>query len=106
MSLVWFPEAKRTLDGKLLPFKQGIGVLLKDQSIPIVPVFLDGTAKALPIGAFFPTPTKIKVWFGESVQAAQLIKEGEGETPQERIANGLRDRVHQLELRAQEAKKG
>ncbi len=104
MSLVWFPEAKRTIDGKLLPFKQGIGVLLKDQTIPIVPVFLDGTAKALPIGAFFPTPTKIKVWFGEPVQAAQLIKEGQGETPQECIANALRDRVHELELRAKDSK--
>lgn len=101
-SLVWFPEAKRTIDGNLLPFKQGIGILLKDQTIPIVPVFLDGTAKALPIGAFFPAPTKLKVWFGESVQAEQLLKEGEGETPQERIANALRERVHELEKRANE----
>jgi len=89
----------------LLPFKQGIGILLKEQSLPIVPVYLEGTAKALPIGAFFPTPTKIRVWFGEPVQAPQLDKEGEGETPQERIANALRDRVQELENRAKESKK-
>ncbi len=100
-SLVWFPEAKRTLDGELLPFKQGIGILLKDQSVPIVPVYLDGTREALPPGAFLPTPRKIKVWFGEAVQAAQLAKEAEGETPQECIANALRDRVQALKDEAE-----
>jgi long-chain acyl-CoA synthetase len=102
-NLVWFPESERTLDGNLLPFKQGIGILLKDQSLPIVPVYLDGTRKALPPGAYFPTPTQIKVWFGEPVQAEQLVKEGKGETPQERIANALHDRVAELEKKAKAA---
>ena len=103
-SLIWFPEAKRTLDGNLLPFKQGIGILMKDQDIPLVPVFLDGTAKALPPGqsfpSYFPNPPKVRVFFGEPVEAAQLMKEGEGESPQERIANALRDRVSILEEKA------
>lgn len=99
-SLVWFPEAKRTLDGNLLPFKQGIGILLKDQDIPLVPVYLDGTREGLPPGAYLPKPTKIRVWYGEPVQPAQLIKEGIGDTPQERIANALHDRVLQLEKKA------
>jgi long-chain acyl-CoA synthetase len=103
-SLVWFPEAKRTLDGNLLPFKQGIGILMKDQDIPLVPVFLDGTARALPPGAYwpryFPNPPKVRVFFGEPVKASQLMKEGEGESPQERIANALRDRVAVLEEKA------
>lgn len=103
-SLVWFPEAKRTLDGNLLPFKQGIGILMKDQDIPLVPVFLDGTAKALAprsyFPAYFPNPPKVRVFFGEPVLASQLMKEGQGESPQERIANALRDRVSILEKRA------
>lgn len=100
MSLVWFPESKRTLDGNLLPFKQGIGILLKDKDIPVVPVYLDGTRQALAPGAYFPTPTKIKVWFGEPVKPAQLLKEGIGDSPQERIANALYDRVLELEKKA------
>jgi len=99
-SLVWFPESKRTLDGNLLPFKQGIGILLKDQNIPLIPIYIDGTREALPPGAYFPKPIKIKVWFGEPVQSAQLIKEGYGESPQERIANALHDRVLELEKQA------
>jgi len=100
MSLVWFPESKRTLDGNLLPFKQGIGILLKDKDIPVVPVYLDGTRQALAPGAYFPTPTKIKVWYGAAVQPAQLLQEGVGDSPQERIANALYDRVLELEKKA------
>ena len=103
-SLVWFPEARRTLDGNLLPFKQGIGILLKDQSIPIIPVYLDGTREALMPGAYWPTATKIKVWYGEAVKPAQLDKEGQGETPQERIANALRERVAALQKQAKSKK--
>lgn len=103
-SLVWFPEAMRTLDGNLLPFKQGIGILLKEQDIPVVPVYLDGTREALAPGSFFPTPTKIKVWYGKPVMPTELAKEGEGETPQERIANALRLRVFALQKQAMTAK--
>ncbi len=53
-NLIWFPEGERTLDGKLLRFKPGIGMLLKEFSVDVVPVYLEGTRKALPPGAFFP----------------------------------------------------
>lgn len=95
-SLIWFPEAKRTLDGELLPFKQGIGILLKDTEIPVVPVLLSGTREALKPGAVFPTFTKMKVIFGEAILPAQLEKEGEGDSPQERIASALKARVQKL----------
>lgn len=95
-SLVWFPEAKRTLTGDLLPFKQGIGVLLAKTDVRVVPMYLDGTRRALPPGAFFPRPTKIRVFFGQPVSSKQLEKEGLGENAQERIANALHDRVKKL----------
>lgn len=95
-NLVWFPEAERTLTGELLPFKQGIGVLLEKVPVKVVPVFLQGTRKALPPGAFFPRQAKIRVIFGEPVDAAMLEKEGDGRTAPERIANALRDRVNAL----------
>jgi long-chain acyl-CoA synthetase len=96
-SLVWFPEAKRTLTGDLLPFKQGIGVLLAKTDVRVVPMYLDGTRRALPPGAFFPRPTKIRVFFGKPVSSKQLEKEGLGENAQERIANALHDRVRKLQ---------
>lgn len=95
-NLVWFPEAERTLTGELLPFKQGIGVLLEKVPVKVVPVFLQGTRKALPPGAFFPRPAKVRVIFGEPVDSEQLAQEGEGRTRPERIANALRNRVNAL----------
>lgn len=95
-SLVWFPEGERTLDGQLLPFKQGIGLLLAKSDVWVVPVYLDGTRQVLPPGAFFPRLHPIRVIFGEPVKSKQLAKEGKGAEAPERIANALRDRVAAL----------
>jgi long-chain acyl-CoA synthetase len=95
-NLVWFPEGERTLDGKLLPFKKGIGLLLEKKDIEVVPVFLDGAREALPPGAFFPHFNKIRVIIGEPVKPQELAKEGEGADPAEKIANALKARVQAL----------
>ena len=95
-SLVWFPEGRRTLDGKLLPFKQGIGLLLAKSDVLVVPVYLDGTRDALPPGAFFPRFHRIRVIFGEPIKPEQLAKEGVGTEAPERIVSALRERVAAL----------
>jgi long-chain acyl-CoA synthetase len=92
-NLIWFPEGERTLDGKLLPFKEGIGLLLAKSDVEVVPVYLDGTYEALPPGAFLPRFHNIRVIFGEPVKPTQLAKEGKGEKESQRIANALHDRV-------------
>lgn len=95
-NLVWFPEGERTLDGQLLPFKHGIGLLLAKSDVLVVPVYLDGTREALPPGAYIPRAHPIKVIFGEPVKPEQLAKEGNGKDAAERIANALHDRVFAL----------
>jgi long-chain acyl-CoA synthetase len=96
-SLIWFPEGERTLSGELLPFRPGIGILLEDMELPVVPVYLRGTREALPPGAYLPRFFKeVTVVFGASVLPSQLISEGHGKTTAERIANALHDRVESL----------
>ena len=95
-SLVWFPEGERTLTGKLLPFKSGIGMLLQHFPVKVVPVHLIGTRDALPAGAFFPRFKKITVVFGEPILPDELIKEGTGNNDAECIANCLHDKVKAL----------
>jgi long-chain acyl-CoA synthetase len=97
-SLIWFPEGERTLDGQLLPFKHGIGLLLAKSDVLVVPVYLDGTRQALPPGAFFPHFHPIRVIFGEPIKPEQLAKEGPGQEASERIANALHDRVAALSV--------
>ncbi len=95
-NLVWFPEAERTLDGRLLPFKQGIGLLLEKSDVKAVPVYLDGTRQALAPGAFLPTYVPVRVIFGKPATGPELAKEGKGKTAPERIANALQQRVFEL----------
>lgn len=95
-NLIWFPEGRRTLTDDLLDFKQGIGILLEKSSVLVVPVYLDGTRRALPPGVSWPRFTKITVIFGEPVEPAQLLKEGKGKTPAEKITNALHERVEKL----------
>ncbi len=98
-SLVWFPEGQLTPNGKLLPFKSGLGTLLLHFSVKVVPVRIIGTYEALPHGAFFPHFNKITVVFGEAVSPQELLEEGEGNTDAERITNALHDRVRALKIK-------
>ncbi len=63
--LVIFPEGTRSRDGKLKNGKPGVGFLAIKGKCPVVPVFISGTDKALPVGAKFIKPTKIKVKIGK-----------------------------------------
>ncbi len=65
--VVVFPEGARTRTGKLLEFKKGVSILSKELGVPIVPVALIGTYKAMSIHDRFPKPKKIKVRFGKPI---------------------------------------
>lgn len=99
-SMIWFPEGERTLDGKLLAFRPGIGILLENVDVDVVPVYLEGTREALPPGAFFPKFRKITVHFGQAISSTELQKKGKGKSPAEMIANALHDEVNALKRKA------
>jgi long-chain acyl-CoA synthetase len=94
--LVWFPEGARSPTGELQRFRSGIGFLLRAYSVPVVPVWIEGSRQALLPGTLRPRLSAVSLWFGEPALAAQLEAEGSGETPEERIASGLRARVRAL----------
>ncbi|HDN97717.1 MAG TPA: 1-acyl-sn-glycerol-3-phosphate acyltransferase, partial [bacterium] len=63
--IVIFPEGTRSKDGKLKEGKPGVGFLAVKGRCPVVPVLISGTEKALPVGAKFIKPAKIKVKIGK-----------------------------------------
>ncbi|HEU4620225.1 MAG TPA: AMP-binding protein [Gammaproteobacteria bacterium] len=95
-SLVWFPEGRRSPDGSLLPFRPGIGVLLKGQSCLVVPTLVRGTYAAWPINRKIPKPAPVSVSFGRAVTVAELAAEGRGESEEARIVSGLEARLRRL----------
>lgn len=49
--LIIFPEGTRSRTGALGAFKNGAAKLSRDTGIPIIPVYLRGTGKAMPVGS-------------------------------------------------------
>lgn len=96
-NLIWFPEGRRTLTGEVQQFKAGLGLLLDRMPVAVIPVFLSGTGDALPPGKRMIRLAKITVYFGAPEYPANLVHEGTGDQPYERMVNALRDKVQGLD---------
>ncbi len=64
-AVVMFPEGTRSPDGKLQEPRAGIGMIVARAQVPIVPMRIFGTDRALPRGASFPRPARVAIKFGE-----------------------------------------
>ena len=51
-SVYFFPEGTRSRTGELKPFKPGAFTLAKRARVPLLPIVLEGTARALPRRGF------------------------------------------------------
>lgn len=94
--LVWFPEGRRSADGRLLPFKRGIGLVLASRAVPVVPVIIRGAHDALPPGHRVPRRSAIVVELGEPVMPEDLARHGKGMRDDERITDGLHARLWEM----------
>jgi len=88
-SVLVFPEGKHTEDGKLLPFRTGVGLLANNLRIPILPMRIDGLFEIKKTGKKFAAPGKIQVRIGKLVQFAP-------ETDPAEIARALQGAVENL----------
>jgi 1-acyl-sn-glycerol-3-phosphate acyltransferase len=62
---ILFPEGTRSRDGSLAAFKPGLGCLVADTQVPVVPCYLEGTYQALPPNHKLPRFRKIRLRIGE-----------------------------------------
>jgi long-chain acyl-CoA synthetase len=88
-SVLVFPEGKHTQDGKLCPFRTGVGLLANNLRISILPMRIDGLFEVKYAGKKFAAPRKIQVRIGKPVQFAP-------ETDPEEIARALQSAVENL----------
>jgi 1-acyl-sn-glycerol-3-phosphate acyltransferase len=86
-SLIIFPEAKRTRDGRLNEFQDGGFRVAQQLGIPITPVTLAGSFAHHRTGNWMLRPATIKVHFHDTIETAGLSKE---DVP------ALRDRIRQI----------
>jgi long-chain acyl-CoA synthetase len=95
-NLVWFPEGKLSISRELLPFRQGLGMVLEQYPATLVPVLVEGTPDALPPDNSRLRFKPCRVTFGKPVTPAELIAEGEGATDAARMMDALHGRVAAL----------
>ncbi len=88
-SVLVFPEGRHTTDGKMNPFRAGIGLLAANLAIPVLPMRIDGLFEFKKAGKKFAPPWKITVRIGEPMCFAP------GTAP-EQIAARLQNAVSSL----------
>jgi long-chain acyl-CoA synthetase len=67
-SVLVFPEGDLTPDGKLQPFRAGIGLLASNLRLPVVPMRIDGAYEIREAGRVFNRPGRIRVYIGRPVE--------------------------------------
>jgi long-chain acyl-CoA synthetase len=64
VNILIFPEGAHSKDGELHRFQLGLGIMVKELGIPVVPVRISGTEQVFPPGAAWPKRGKVTVTFG------------------------------------------
>jgi len=88
-SVLVFPEGRRTPDGEMKRFKDGIGLLTKSLGVPVVPARIEGLYELKVSRKFFARPRQIVVSIGDP------MKFRDDDDPSG-IARDLQDRVASL----------
>jgi long-chain acyl-CoA synthetase len=88
-SILVFPEGRHTTDGHMRPFRSGIGLLVKNLGIPVVPMRIDGLFELKHAGRRMARPFQVKVKIGPPVHF-------ESDADPAAIAANLHNRVKDL----------
>jgi len=88
-SVLVFPEGRHTTDGRMNPFRAGIGLLAANLNIPVLPMRIDGLFELKQAGKKVAPPWKIHVKIGAPLRFA-------AGTDPEKIASELQKAVEQL----------
>jgi 1-acyl-sn-glycerol-3-phosphate acyltransferase len=73
-----FPEGGRSRDGSMKPFKHGLGMLVAETNVPVVPCGLAGAFEALPPDRKLPRPVAIKLVIGDPLEFASTANDRAG----------------------------
>jgi long-chain acyl-CoA synthetase len=88
-SVLVFPEGRHTEDGRVRPFRSGVGLLANNLRIPVLPMRIDGLFEIKQAGKKFAAPGRILVRIGKPLELAP-------ESDPEEIARELQRVVESL----------
>jgi 1-acyl-sn-glycerol-3-phosphate acyltransferase len=73
-----FPEGGRSRTGSMSSFKHGLGMLVAETDVPVVPCGLIGTFAALPPQRTIPRPVTVTLTIGNPVQFSSIVNDRTG----------------------------
>jgi len=79
INILLFPEGGHSLDGKIQQFQMGLGIMVKELGVPVVPIKISGTDKILPHEVSFLKHGRVSITFGEPMkfryeEPAEIVK--------------------------------
>lgn len=97
-SLLVFPEGSRSVNGEVMEFKKGVGILAVEMNIPVVPAYIKGSFEVLPRGAGIPKIKPIEIIFGKAIVPSEIdfSSKPEGIDKYQYFANILKKEVENL----------
>ena len=83
ISLLIFPEGRRSRDGRLRPFKEGAVYIAVKAGVPIVPMTLLGTREVLPFGSGVVLPGRVTLRVLPPIDTSTLTLKDRGRVTEE-----------------------
>ncbi len=97
--MILFPEGTRSRDGNLLPGRPGSGKLIRETGCRVIPCYVNGMEKVLPIGKAFPRFFKrISVIFGKPIPMDDLRALPDCKETSQKIINRVMEHMAQLKV--------
>jgi 1-acyl-sn-glycerol-3-phosphate acyltransferase len=97
--VLMFPEGTRTYDGKLNKAKMGIGMIVYNTQVPVIPVYIEGSYTILPRKAKSIRFKNCSVYYGPPVDLNAFYSQQRSKELYKAISEKIMDAIRQLEER-------
>jgi len=91
-----FPEGTRSKNGRLGPAKAGAALFAFNTGVPVIPMFIDGSGRALAPGRSFISITKIKAKFGKRLYAPRIAEGSSKRQAYQNFADRIMEEIANL----------
>ncbi|HET6466548.1 MAG TPA: lysophospholipid acyltransferase family protein [Nitrospiria bacterium] len=98
--VVMYPEGGRSINGSLQEPMPGIGMIVAMSGAKVIPVYLAGTDKVLPVGAWMIRIHPVTVFIGEPIDFTEQIQKENGKDLYLQISRTVMEQIVKLEVLA------
>ncbi|MBI3990735.1 MAG: 1-acyl-sn-glycerol-3-phosphate acyltransferase [Candidatus Omnitrophica bacterium] len=95
-ALMIFPEGTRSKDGTLGKAHPGLGMLVCLAGVPVIPAFIFGAERALPVDSKFIHLHPVSVIFGKPIFFKDIARDKQGKSIYQDISNKVMEEISNL----------